>query len=155
MTQIQSHREVDLLQKVNRNDLCPCGSSKKYKACCGQAHAGIAYPTNPEQMIRSRYTAYAIGNVEYLYKTTHPTNEAVAGKSPEAYKQETLAYCQKVDFTGLTVLESSPADEQGISRGVLTAKFKVTGQPEDAFTERSEFVELDGRLVYLRGTEIE
>ncbi|MDR2737997.1 MAG: preprotein translocase subunit SecA [Puniceicoccales bacterium] len=24
-----------VLQKVNRNDLCPCGSGKKYKKCCG------------------------------------------------------------------------------------------------------------------------
>jgi len=22
-------------QKVGRNDLCPCGSGKKYKKCCG------------------------------------------------------------------------------------------------------------------------
>jgi len=23
-------------EKVGRNDLCPCGSGKKYKHCCGQ-----------------------------------------------------------------------------------------------------------------------
>lgn len=27
---------VALLPKVGRNDLCPCGSGKKYKKCCGQ-----------------------------------------------------------------------------------------------------------------------
>lgn len=143
------------VQKVNRNDSCPCGSGKKYKVCCGAAHTGIEYPKDPERMIRSRYTAYVIGDVDYLYKTTHPSNEAVAGKTEEAYKNETLGYCQKVDFTGLTVHETSPEDDQGISRGMLTARFQVGNQPEDSFTERSEFIPVDGRLLYLRGTEVE
>ncbi|MFZ5827923.1 MAG: YchJ family protein [Bacillota bacterium] len=140
---------------MNRNDPCPCGSGKKYKACCGLAHTGVEYPADPEQLIRSRYTAYVIGNVDYLYKTTHPSNEAVNDKSETAFKQETLAYCQKVEFTGLTIHETTPEDDQGISRGLLTARFKVGTQPEDSFTERSEFIRVDGRLLYLRGTEVE
>jgi SEC-C motif-containing protein len=143
------------LLKVNRNDPCPCGSGRKYKVCCGAAHAGIDYPADPERMIRTRYTAYAIGNVDYLYKTTHPTNEAVAGKTEAEYKKETLGYCQKVDFTGLTIHETRPEDEQGISRGLLTAKFKVGSKPEDSFTELSEFIRVDGKLLYLRGTELD
>ena len=31
--QITFHREAP---KVGRNDLCPCGSGKKYKKCCGK-----------------------------------------------------------------------------------------------------------------------
>lgn len=149
------HREVDLLQKVNRNDACPCGSGKKYKACCGQFHNGIQYPDDPEMMIRSRYSAYVVGNVDYLYRTTHPSNEALDGKTAEAYKNETLLYCQKVDFTGLTIHNIEPEDEKGIARGTLTAQYKVAGQEEDSFTERSEFIRVDGRLLYLNGTEIE
>lgn len=106
-------------------------------------------------MIRSRYTAYVIGNVDYLHKTTHPENEALAGKTPEMYKKETLEYCRKVEFTNLKVLETEPEDERGISRGLLTAWFKVPGFPEDYFTERSEFVRQDGRLLYLSGTEVD
>ncbi len=141
--------------KVNRNDPCPCGSGRKYKVCCGQNHNGIQYPNDPERLIRARYTAYAIGEVDFLWKTTHPANEAVEGKTEAEYKQETLAYCSRVDFTGLTVHETQPADDQGISRGTLTARFKVGDQPEDSFTEISEFIQVDGRLVYLRGTEVE
>lgn len=151
----KQYGEVDLLQKVNRNETCPCGSGKKYKVCCGLAHMGIQYPADVERMIRSRYTAYAIGNVDYLFKTTHPDNEDVEGKTAEVYKKETLVYCQKVDFTGLTIHETQPEDENGVSRGVLTAKFRVIGQPEDSFTENSEFVRVDGRLLYRAGTETE
>jgi len=147
--------EVDLLRKVGRNDPCPCGSGRKYKTCCGIYHAGIRYPDTVEQLIRSRYTAYAIGDVNYLYRTTHPSNEAVVGKTEEQYKRETLLYCQRVDFTGLTIHSTEPEDEGGIAHGTLTARYRIAGGPEDFFTERSEFVRVDGRLLYLNGTEIE
>ena len=32
----QQPRRVSAAQKVGRNDPCPCGSGKKYKACCGK-----------------------------------------------------------------------------------------------------------------------
>jgi hypothetical protein len=31
------------LSKIVRNDLCPCGSSKKYNNCCGFADSLIHY----------------------------------------------------------------------------------------------------------------
>lgn len=34
--QSQSRQPVAAGRKVGRNDLCPCGSGKKYKRCCGQ-----------------------------------------------------------------------------------------------------------------------
>jgi preprotein translocase subunit SecA len=27
---------VNMVEKVGRNDPCPCGSGKKYKKCCGR-----------------------------------------------------------------------------------------------------------------------
>ncbi|MDD6051963.1 MAG: SEC-C metal-binding domain-containing protein [Clostridiales bacterium] len=32
----QQPRRVSAAQKIGRNDPCPCGSGKKYKACCGK-----------------------------------------------------------------------------------------------------------------------
>ena len=28
--------EIKLGRKIGRNELCPCGSGKKYKKCCGR-----------------------------------------------------------------------------------------------------------------------
>jgi uncharacterized protein YecA (UPF0149 family) len=28
------HGDKELLEKLGRNDLCPCGSAKKFKKCC-------------------------------------------------------------------------------------------------------------------------
>ena len=32
---IEKHQPVTVGPKTGRNDLCPCGSGKKYKKCCG------------------------------------------------------------------------------------------------------------------------
>ena len=34
--QYKESKIVRNLDKVGRNDVCPCGSGKKYKKCCGQ-----------------------------------------------------------------------------------------------------------------------
>jgi uncharacterized protein YecA (UPF0149 family) len=28
------HRDKELSEKLGRNDLCPCGSGKRFKKCC-------------------------------------------------------------------------------------------------------------------------
>jgi uncharacterized protein YchJ len=28
------HGDVELLEKLGRNDLCPCGSGRRFKCCC-------------------------------------------------------------------------------------------------------------------------
>jgi hypothetical protein len=33
------HGDKELIEKLGRNDPCPCGSSKKYKKCCLEAAA--------------------------------------------------------------------------------------------------------------------
>jgi SEC-C motif domain protein len=64
---------------------CPCGgaspspsssssSSKKakpprYEACCGRFIEGGEFPSNAMELMRSRYTAYVLGNTAYLKAT--------------------------------------------------------------------------------------
>jgi SEC-C motif-containing protein len=51
---------------------CPCGSAAAYDACCGPLHRGTAQATTPEQLMRSRYAAYALGESDYVFRTWHP-----------------------------------------------------------------------------------
>ncbi|MBJ7472872.1 MAG: SEC-C domain-containing protein [Solirubrobacteraceae bacterium] len=54
---------------------CPCGSRQPYADCCGELHDGRAsgQPTAPtaEQLMRSRFSAFAVGNEAYLLATWH------------------------------------------------------------------------------------
>jgi uncharacterized protein YchJ len=51
---------------------CPCGSGLDLADCCGLWHKGLAggvcAPT-PEALMRSRYSAYVLGLVDYLVAT--------------------------------------------------------------------------------------
>lgn len=51
---------------------CACGSSNPYSICCQPLHEGKAFWGSPEQLMRSRYAAYAENVIEYLIETTHP-----------------------------------------------------------------------------------
>ena len=48
---------------------CPCTSKKPYDRCCGPFHGGTAAPETAEQLMRSRFSAYALGKVDYLIAT--------------------------------------------------------------------------------------
>jgi SEC-C motif domain protein len=51
---------------------CPCGSGQAFGECCGPLLAGRAAPT-AVQLMRSRYTAFVIGDAAYLLATWHPS----------------------------------------------------------------------------------
>lgn len=52
--------------------VCLCGSGKNYEECCGRLISGDVKASTPEELMRSRYTAYAEKNIDYILKTTHP-----------------------------------------------------------------------------------
>ena len=49
--------------------LCPCGSTEPYNTCCLAIINGEKAPNSPEQLMRTRYSAYAMKNAQYIYDT--------------------------------------------------------------------------------------
>src|SRR6266496_3948099 len=49
---------------------CPCGLGDDHESCCGRLHAGAPAPT-AESLMRSRYSAFAVGDTGYLLRTWH------------------------------------------------------------------------------------
>ncbi|PKM26273.1 MAG: hypothetical protein CVV09_07260 [Gammaproteobacteria bacterium HGW-Gammaproteobacteria-13] len=54
---------------------CPCGSGQLLTLCCGRYHAGTPAPS-AEALMRSRYSAYALGLIDYLVHSTLPAQQA-------------------------------------------------------------------------------
>ena len=52
---------------------CVCGSKKNYEECCGLFHSGQQTPKTAEELMRSRYAAYACKQANYLIETLHPS----------------------------------------------------------------------------------
>ncbi len=59
-------------QQLDSN--CPCGSGNAFNQCCGHYHAGTPAPS-AELLMRSRYSAYVLGLVDYLQATTLPAQQ--------------------------------------------------------------------------------
>ena len=53
---------------MSPNEKCPCGSAIKYKKCCKAYHDG-KIPKDALTLMKSRYSAYAAGEVKYIQKT--------------------------------------------------------------------------------------
>lgn len=139
--------------KVSPNGPCPCGSDRKLKKCCAQFHKGR--PALPHQLMPARYTAYAIGNVDFIIRTTHPDGPEWR-EDPVAWKAELVAYCRSVRFTGLTVLESEMDESHGRAHVTFRAALERLDARGDhgehiSFTERSLFLQHDGRWRYHPG----
>lgn len=57
------------IEITKNNMLCPCKSEKNYVECCEPFILGAQLPQTPEQLMRSRYTAYTQANIDYIMAT--------------------------------------------------------------------------------------
>ncbi|MGO4691099.1 YchJ family protein [Glaciibacter sp. 2TAF33] len=51
---------------------CPCLGGDTYDDCCGRFHRGDAEAPTAGLLMRSRFSAFAVGDVGYLLRTWHP-----------------------------------------------------------------------------------
>lgn len=123
---------------------CPCGSGSTLELCCGPILAGAPAPT-AEALMRSRYSAFVLGDLDHVERTHAP--EARAGFDRPDMEKTTRA----VEWLGLTIAGTSdggPDDETGTVE--FFARFSENGQP-NVHHERSTFRREEGRWVYVDG----
>ena len=134
-----------MLHDQDLNRKCPCGSSKPFSFCCEPAIEGYKPADTAEALMRSRYTAFALGQVDYLINTT-----AVSHRNPDD-ADVLLEQMRATTWTGLTIHETDQglaSDSQGIVE--FTANFESAGEAA-ALHERSNFRREEGYWVYVDG----
>ncbi|GAB4586730.1 YchJ family protein [Nocardia sp. IFM 10818] len=52
---------------------CPCGLPANYADCCGRLHRGEAAASSAEQLMRSRFSAFAVRDEGYLLRSWDPS----------------------------------------------------------------------------------
>lgn len=50
---------------------CPCGLPSAYTECCGRFHSGERQAPTAERLMRSRFSAFAVGDTAYLLRSWH------------------------------------------------------------------------------------
>ncbi len=122
---------------------CPCGSQQPFDNCCGQFIQQNQLPSTAEALMRSRYTAYTLNNIDYIAATMR--GKAAEGFDPVSAKQ----WAESVKWLGLQVLEHEvvSADRAYVE---FIAASEYQGQQQELH-ERSEFHRIDGRWFYVDG----
>lgn len=125
------------------NSKCPCSSGKFYNECCGKFHKG-ALPENALVLMRSRYTAYAMGLINYIIATTHPTSASFQWDLAK-WTEQLNHFCSSTTFQKLEIIEFIDGEEIAW----VTFKAHLNRDNKDAsFTERSRFLKVDQRWLY-------
>lgn len=107
---------------------CPCNPELEYEACCGRFHQGEPAPT-AEALMRSRYSAFAMGLWDYLEATQ------VQPLEPSA---EVMKWVR---------LQLHEASENEVT---FTATY-LTGHHAISLRERSRFRVENGKWLYVNG----
>jgi len=116
---------------------CPCTSGKRYGDCCGPLHKGVCEAAGAPELMRSRYAAFALAEVDYLWLTLHPQHPDRA--RPEAQvKQELRQGCQRYKYPALSVLDVRAPNADGLAQVLFLARVFDKGK-ECSFVERSDF----------------
>lgn len=129
-----------------KSPLCPCGSGNAYQECCEGFHQGML-PQSALQVMRSRYSAYALNNPDYIIKTTSPASPHY-NENLFVWKQSITQFSEQTIFQRLEIID---AKENGDLATVTFTVFLTQAGKEAAFTERSYFERRKGIWLYLRG----
>jgi len=122
---------------------CPCGTGLSYAECCGRLHAGTATAATAEQLMRSRYSAFAVGDAGYLLATWHPDTRPAR-----------LELDVHVRWTGLDVLATTGGSLLAAEGTVEFRAHHVRDREAGAQHENSRFVRVDGAWRYLDGVAL-
>lgn len=130
---------------------CPCGSQVCYPDCCDVYLRGNAIAPTAEALMRSRYSAYSKGDVEYLIQTQYPK------KRKKTDRQMLLKTIQNTCWMGLTILKTQKGgvnDRRGIVEfAALYRGLELTDRVYQLH-ERSRFIKEDGIWFYQDGDSL-
>ena len=109
---------------------CPCGQGN-YQHCCQPLHVGQANAESASQLMRSRYSAFALQQNDYIVQTTALGQQASLdvgsiadwSKSNQWLKLEVLNSNEKLDKT-TPKLNLKPITMM-VSRRKFTTKFPI------------------------------
>lgn len=118
---------------------CACGSGSIYDECCGRYHRGEPAPT-AEALMRSRYTAFVMGDTPYLGYSWHPDT-----------RPATIHDRLDRRWVQLDVLATSGGgllDQEGTVE--FDARYRDGDETDDrVLHEHSTFARFEGRWVYV------
>jgi len=125
--------------------LCPCTSKKSFDQCCEPFISGKRQPETAEKLMRSRFTAYALGKADYLAATT------AAAEREKIDLEDLKSYCQTITCISLKIVKTEAGKAGDEAGTVLFHASLQMGGRRILHRELSRFVKEEGAWKYVDG----
>ncbi|MCA4722390.1 YchJ family protein [Mycolicibacterium fortuitum] len=119
---------------------CPCGTGLPYDECCGPLHSGARQAATAVALMRSRFSAFALGDVDYLLTSWHPDTRPAE-----------LSMDEDIVWRRLQIVDAEAGGEESTDGVVEFRAQYVHDGKRHILHERSRFERVKGRWRYLDG----
>jgi len=125
---------------MKSEESCPCDSGNPFRLCCGPLLARLSPATSAEALMRSRYTAYVLGNIDYLLSSWDPNT-----------RPDNIQLDASQKWLGLKIRKTVNGSIHDNSGEVeFVARYKIAGRGY-RLHENSHFSKTSGQWLYVDG----
>lgn len=128
--------------------LCPCGSTENYEQCCERLIMKNYPAQSPEQLMRSRYSAYANNQIDYIYNTYSLESKKTQSRA------DISSWAKETTWVKLSILQTSDFTETSYPTVEFEAIYKSQNQ-YFKMKEKSRFIMENSHWFYLDGDNLE
>jgi SEC-C motif-containing protein len=121
------------------NNPCPCGSGRTFADCCEPLIKGERKAVTAEELMRSRYSAYATVAIDYLIATTDPAMRKYYSR------QAIREWAEETTWLRLEIVDSTPTTV------TFKAHFLNAGRVPEIHSEHSTFRQENGVWYFVEG----
>ncbi len=114
------------IMTTQTQNTCPCGSELALNQCCQPLIQGKKKAVTAEDLLRARYTAFALGEVDFILNTHHSKTRH------EVKREEIEQWSKSSHWLGLKIVQKEAGgekDEQGTI--VFCATYQETPVTEE------------------------
>ncbi len=131
------------MRHIDASETCPCGTRLAYGRCCGPIHEnGAGLGTTATQLMRARYSAYALERGDFIVDSWHADT-----------RPPTVVFSTDISWHELIVVESSGGGALDSAGTVeFRARFERGGERLELH-ELSRFERVGGRWQYIDGAD--
>jgi SEC-C motif domain protein len=125
--------------------LCPCGSGQTYDECCGSIISSEKVAATCQELMRSRYTAFTMANIDYLMQSHYSCTRQVKER------KNIQKWARSVQWMGLVILNSQAGEvKDDIGYVEFRALYLESGKMQQIH-EKSLFKRENQKWVYVSG----
>jgi SEC-C motif domain protein len=114
---------------INEMTNCPCGSDKSFGECCEPFLKGMSNAPTAEALMRARYCAYAMADIDFIERTIHSSTRA------EFNRENARKWAEESQWHGLEILNAIGGKEDDAEG---TVEFIATYSQKDESVKHHE-----------------